>query len=137
MVHALSEAHRVLKPDGLLIDLRPAPAHRRLGIGQGRSWQLVGPLHEVLDDDHAADAAVARVVRDGLFRLEKRFRFTLDRVMDNPDEVRDFIADFDQRRSLPPHTDLLERLERKYARLRKPSKISVRGPMHLAVLRKL
>jgi SAM-dependent methyltransferase len=137
MVHALYEAHRVLKPDGILIDLRPAPAHRRLGIGQGRTWQFVGQLHEILDDDHAADAAVARVVREGLFHPDKRIQFQLDRVMDSTAELRDFLDEFAQRRDLVPHTSLLERLERKYARLSKPSKITVRGPMHLAVLTKL
>jgi hypothetical protein len=137
MVHALYEAHRVLKPGGILIDLRPAPAHRQIGIGQGRSWQLVGALHEVLDDDYAADAAVDRVVREGLFRPDKRMQFRLDRVMDSAEEVRDFIDEFDQRRDLPPHTSLLKRLERQYGRLPKPSKIAVRGPMHLAVLTKL
>ena len=137
MVHALQEAHRVLKPNGILIDLRPAPAHRRLGIGEGRRWQFVGRLHEVLDDDHAADAAVARVVRQGLFGTEKRTEFQLDRVLDAVEEARDFLADFDQRRDLPPHTPLLKRLERRYSRLRQPQKIVVRGPMHLAILRKL
>jgi hypothetical protein len=47
------------------------------------------------------------------------------------------MAEFDQRRDLPPHTDLFERFERRYARLRKPGKAAIRGPMHLAVLRKL
>ena len=34
MVHALTEAHRVLKPSGLLIDMRPAAKHRRAGLGE-------------------------------------------------------------------------------------------------------
>lgn len=137
MVHALQQVHRVLKPDGILVDLRPAPAHRRLGIGEGRSWRFVGELHEVLDDDYAANAAVDRVIRAGLFRKEKRMRFQLDRVMDTLQDVRDFIEEFDERRNLPPHTRLLERLERRWRRLPEPDKFAVRGPMHLAVLRKL
>jgi len=137
MVHALQETHRVLKPDGILIDLRPAPAHRRLGIGEGKHWQFVGQLREALDDDYAANAAVARMVREGYFRREKRMRFQLDRVMDTVDDVRDFLADLDPRRNLPSHIWLLERLERRRTRSPKPDKIAVRGPMHLAVLRKL
>ena len=137
MVHALQEAHRVLKPQGLLIDLRPAPAHRRLGLGEGRRWQFVGLLHEVLDDDHAADAAVAQVVRERLFRRESRTQFQFDRVMDTLDEVRVWLGDFDQRRELPSHEPLLERLQRKRDRLKTPEKITVRGPIRLALLRKL
>lgn len=137
MVHALKEAHRVLKPNGLLIDLRPAPAHRRLGLGEGRRWREVGELHEVLDDDYAADAAVEQLVRDGYLRVERRSGFQLDRVMDSIEEAREFMADFDQRRDLPTHASLLQELERQRAQLAKPGKISVRGPMKLVVLRKL
>ncbi len=64
-------------------------------------------------------------------------QFQLDRVMDNTEEVRDFLAEFDQRRDLPPHTSLFKHLERKYARLQKPAKLAVRGPMNLVVLTKL
>ncbi len=127
----------MLKPDGVLIDLRPAPAHRRLGTGEGRRWRLVGQLHEVLDDDYAADAAVARMIREGYFRREKRMRFLLDRVMDTTQDVREFLDDFDQRRELPPHTALLEKLELRLKRKPRPGQFAVRGPMHLAVLRKL
>ncbi len=137
MVHALKEAHRVLKPGGILIDLRPAPAHRRLGLGEGRHWRLVGPLHEILDDDYAADAAVAWMVRERYLRPEKRMRFRIDRVMDSMDDIRQFIDDFDQRRQLPTHAPLLEEVEHQRERLRKPAKITVRGPMTLGVLRKL
>src|SRR5690242_10801236 len=137
MVHALQEAHRVLKPDGLLIDLRPAPVHRILGLGQGRGWRAVGPLHEFLDDDHAADAAVRQMLRDGYFRREKRSQFQFDRVMDTMEDLRDWLAEFDQRREIPPHDALLEQLERKRAALKSATKITVRGPLRLAVLRKL
>ncbi len=134
MVHALVEAHRVLKPGGLLVDLRPAPAHRQLGLFEGRRWRLVGPLHEYLDDDYAADAAVARLGRVGYFRPSGRARFQVDRVMDTLDDIRGWLADFDQRRDLPSHAPLLQRLER---RLEQPAKISVRGRMKLGVFRKL
>ncbi len=136
MVHALVEARRVLKPDGVLIDLRPAAVHRRLGLGEGSHWQTVGPLHEVLDDDRAANAAIAQVLRDGYFRSERRTAFLLDRVMDTLDDVREWLGDFDTRRELPTHEPLLQRLERRMAQRKKPAKISVRGRMTLGVLRK-
>lgn len=137
MVHALKEAHRILKPEGILIDLRPGPAHRRLGIGEGRGWRPVGRLHEILDDDYAANAAVARVLREGFFRRKSRQVFLLDRVMDRVEEVRDWIADFDQRRNLPSHTAVLRRLQLRLQHSKRPAKISVRGPMQLAVLSRL
>src|SRR5512138_1058927 len=137
MVHALEETHRVLKPGGVLVDLRPAPAHRQIGTGAGRTWQPVATLREQLDDDYAANAAVDAVVRRGLFERGKRKRFLLDRVLDNVDELREFIAEFDQRRGHPSQVSLVARLERRHKRLPKPGKVAVRGPMHLAILRKI
>ncbi len=137
MVHALTEAHRVLKPHGTLVDLRPAPAHRQIGIGAGRSWRPVATLQEQLDDDYAANAAIAAVESIGLFAPQKRRRFLLDRVMDSVEELREFIADFDTRRDLPSQMPLVDRLQRRYERQPKPGKVAVRGPMHLGVLRKI
>lgn len=136
MVHALLEAHRVLKLGGILIDLRPAAAHRRVGLGEGRRWQFLGALHEVFDDDYAADEAIDTVIRDGYFRSEKRRRFQVDRVLDTMQDVRDWLADFDLRRELPSHARLLDRLQRRLQRLPTPSKIVVRGPLKLGVLRR-
>ncbi|HEX8991694.1 MAG TPA: hypothetical protein VF784_08440 [Anaerolineales bacterium] len=137
MVHALQEAHRVLKPGGILIDLRPATEHRRLGLGEGRRWKVLGRFREPLDEDRPANAAVARVVREGYFREEIRRQFLLDRVMDTVDDFRDWLADFSSRSKLPSHAFLLKRLEQRVSRLRKPVKITVRGHMTLGILIKL
>ena len=136
MVHALKEAHRVLKPNGILIDLRPAPRHRRAGLGLGRSWKLVGVLRESLDDDHAANASVDAVVRLGLFRPRRRLRFDLDRVMDSPNEFRLWLEDFSRVEKYPPHEWLLRRLERAQAQTKGKRPITVRGQMVLGVLEK-
>jgi len=81
MVHALREIHRVLTPGGLLADLRPdrrldARKRRRdvlakLFYARGGRETPVGVLEEgSFADDEAADRALRRVVRDGLFTLE-------------------------------------------------------------------
>jgi len=81
MVHALREIHRVLTPEGLLADLRP---DRRLEGGgrrrdvlakisyrRGRREIPVGVLEEgSFSDDEAADRALRRVLREGIFTLE-------------------------------------------------------------------
>ncbi len=137
MVHALQEVHRVLKPHGLLIDLRPAASHRRAGLGLGRSWQLVGVMRESLDDDHAADAAIATVLRRGLFRPLRRQRFNLDRVLDAVDEFRLWIRDFSRVEKYGDHEWLIQRLEHAQARTKRRRKITVRGLMTLGVLEKI
>ncbi len=137
MVHALQEAHRVLKPKGILIDLRPAASHRRAGLGLGRSWQLVGVLRESLDDDHAADAAIDTVLRRSLFRPLGRSQFSLDRVMDTLDEFRLWIEDFSRADKYGDHEWLIQRLDRALARSKRRRKITIRGLMTLGVLEKL
>ena len=135
MVHALREAHRVLRPGGILVDLRPAPVHRRVGLGQGRRWRLVGVMREEFDEDRAANRAVAQALREGLFRRGARDEFLLDREMDTMDDFRAWLAEFGQRRMLASHEWLIRRLER--ARARTETTIVGRGPVTLQVLRKV
>jgi hypothetical protein len=68
MVHALQQAARVLQPAGLLIDLRPAPVHRRAGIVHQSDILPVGSMHEDLASDRAADTALGRFIRGGSVR---------------------------------------------------------------------
>ena len=138
MVHALHEAHRVLKPGGALVDLRPEPKHRRVGLGEMKRWRLAGVMRERFDDDRAANHAVKRVVREGLFCLETRVAFEADRVMDTMQDFRVWLDDFIRLgKTMPSHTWLVQRLERALKKERAGTKIVVRGPMMLNVMTKL
>jgi SAM-dependent methyltransferase len=137
MVHALKEAHRVLKPNGILIDLRPTAKHRRVGLGTGKHWQPVGGMREKFDDDWAANGAVAEVLRERLFHRETRTEFDIDRVMDTMEDFRAWLDEFVQLGGLPSHEWLVKRLERAQKKQKAATKIVVRGPLMLGVLRKL
>jgi hypothetical protein len=134
MVHALHEAQRVLKPEGLLIDLRPMPVHRRVGISRAGIQQQLGTMREKFDGDLAADDAVAQVLREGSFKLEKRIKFNCNRVMDTYNEFKDWLTEFAILGNMPPHDWLLERVKR--AITEKPGKYKVvcSGPLKLQVL---
>ena len=136
MVHALTEAHRVLKPDGILLDLRPAASHRRAGLGEGERWKQVGVMRENFDDDIASDRAVKQVIRDGIFKQEKLIEFDLDRVMDTLPDFRAWLDDF-WTDKLPSHDWLYRRVERALTKEKAGTKIAVRGLMRLRVMLKL
>lgn len=134
MVHALEEAWRVLKPDGPLIDLRPAMVHRTVGVAGAEGFRRVGVMHEDWTDDVAANRAVAGVVRRGLFRRARRERFDCARVMDTLERFRDWIAYPVSLGKLPPHDRLVERVEAVLEQMRGRTSIVVNGPLDLQVL---
>jgi SAM-dependent methyltransferase len=136
MVHALTEAHRVLKPNGILLDLRPGHQHRRAGLGEGATWEHVGSMREPFDDDYAADHSVKEVIGNGLFRQESLSEFSLDRVMDTLEDFRVWLEDFPADK-VPSHDWLYKKVERALTQKPAGTKIAIRGPLRLGVLRKI
>jgi hypothetical protein len=140
MVHALHEAWRVLKPNGLLIDLRPATVHRRVGLLRAGEVQWLGVMRERFDDDRAANRAVAEVVRQGLFKRQGWKRFEFHRTFDNVAEFGAWLDEFMSLGKLPPHDWLLRRLEGAFCAAldtqRGRAKILISAPLDLRVLQK-
>jgi len=136
MVHALLEAHRVLKDGGLLIDLRPAAVHRRVGTIEDGEYKLLWRMREGFDNDHPANLAVAYVIGRGLFKQTGRTRFPCFRTMDNIGEFREWLVDFVERNGHESHDWLDRRLEKKLAASPAKPKIVVSAPSVLRVLRK-
>lgn len=135
MVHALTEAQRSLKPNGILIDLRPSPKRRQVGLGVGRNWKSLGSMRETFEEDYASNRAVKQVVKSGFFKLESTTTFELDRVMDTLDDFRKMLSDFSIER-LNNHLWLIDKIEKVQNETRTRKKITVRGPMILNVLKK-
>lgn len=135
MVHALTEAQRSLRPNGILIDLRPSPKRRQVGLGMGKNWKSLGAMRETFEDDYASNRAVKQVIKSGLFTLESTTTFELDRVMDTLDDFRKMLSDFSAER-LANHQWLIDRIEKVQKETSSRKKIVVRGPMVLNVLKK-
>jgi hypothetical protein len=97
MVDALGEIHRVLVPGGTLVDARPdsrvpAYAERRKLAGFQR-FGVVKTSRTELANDRAADRAVARVVRDGLFKSRRRGRFWHPVPFGSLPELRKYLSE--------------------------------------------
>ncbi|HEX9331595.1 MAG TPA: hypothetical protein VF896_06890 [Anaerolineales bacterium] len=135
MVHALHETHRVLKPNGLLLDLRPGPVHRHVGIEVDGQYRQLAVMKESLEDDYAANRALAEVIREGAFKPLARIQVNCNRVMalkDFPNWLTDFPNDRDALQERLIHT--VEHAFKEAKGNRK--KIVVKGPLVLRVLRK-
>jgi hypothetical protein len=136
MVHALHQCHRVLRPEGALIDLRPAAVHRLVGIEKAGRFRRIDIMRERFSDERAADRAIARVVRQGLFEVQERRRFPCDRRMGTLRELEDWLEEPVHLRKWPRHEWLVKRLAARLQEGRAGTRIVVRGPMDLCVLRK-
>ena len=94
MVHALEEAHRALKPSGVLIDLRPGMRNRRVELDLGGAALRLGEIDSSHSHpDHlAADEALRAACAEGLFRAEHRAGFEFVTDMDSACDLREYAA---------------------------------------------
>jgi len=94
MVHALDEIHRTLKPNGILIDLRPVEDNWTVEIHSASRLQIAGRLTDLpigVEDDHAAFAAMREIESRGWFVREREEEFAFFYYWDTPSEMKEWI----------------------------------------------
>ena len=85
-MHALRNAHRLLVPQGMLVDMHPTMPNARL-VAEGRD---LGPIHQ---EEWArrwlrpAEREMARAVRSGLFTPLADLAFRVVSYYDDPEEL--------------------------------------------------
>ena len=137
MVHALEEATRVLKPGGLLVDLRPAVVHRKVGILHGGRLQSIGHLQEDFSLDRAADAAWKRFTRPETFRVVQRRSFPCNRYLDSLAAFREFLDEFiEEGQSRVAARKLLNRVGRAWSEAAGPKRIVITAPLRLTAMQR-
>jgi hypothetical protein len=79
MVHALEEVHRLLKPNGALVDIHPVSEPSAIEIHRAGKVDLVGHLsvREWCLDFEQADVALAEVLQRGLLIQERKTVFDM------------------------------------------------------------
>ncbi|MBK7450861.1 MAG: hypothetical protein IPP55_19750 [Anaerolineales bacterium] len=96
MVHALSEIHRTLKPNGTLLDLRPLEDSWSVEVVSGAGWQASGRLSDMpigVADDAAANEAMREVESRGWFIQKKMEEFPFFYYWDTPSEMKEFMEE--------------------------------------------
>lgn len=106
MVHALNEIHRVLTPDGVLIDLRPLCDHWDIEVFSARETRETGTMTDLprgIEDDEAANRAMAAAESNGWFQREKETLFRIHYVWDTASEMEEWVDDeWENMNSLDP-----------------------------------
>ena len=96
MVHALDEIRRTLKPNGILIDLRPVEANWSVEIVSSAGWQVSGRLSDLpaaVADDEAAFKAMRAAESKGWYSKKEEKEFAFFYYWDTPSEMKEFMED--------------------------------------------
>lgn len=94
MVHALGEIHRTLAPEGVLIDLRPLCDRWSIEVFSARETRQTGRVTDLppgLEDDAAANRAMAQAESNGWFMRERETFFPLHYVWDTASEMEKWV----------------------------------------------
>jgi SAM-dependent methyltransferase len=96
MVHALDEIRRTLKPNGILIDLRPVESNWSVEIVSSAGWQVSGRLSDLpaaVADDEAAFNAMRAAESNGWYSKKEEKEFAFFYYWDTPSEMKEFMED--------------------------------------------
>lgn len=94
MVHALDEIRRTLKPNGILLDLRPVEDNWQVEVVSSTGWQAAGRLSDLpaaVEDDEAAFHAMREAESNGWYVREKEKEFDFFYYWDTPSEMKEFM----------------------------------------------
>ena len=94
MVHALEKVHSLLEPDGVLIDIHPIFEPPSIEVHDDGRITRAGWLQEANEfvEYSQADDALAKVIRLGLFVLERAGQFTFLSHADIVAELHDYLT---------------------------------------------
>jgi hypothetical protein len=96
MVHALEEVKRVLRSNGVMIDLRPITEDWHVQIASAREKRSVGTVEahpEDQESDRQANAAVEKAAGDRWFQRRGEDLFNYNYYWDSPVEMQEYVEE--------------------------------------------
>jgi hypothetical protein len=94
MVHALDEIRRVLVDGGILVDMRPLGDRWPVEVFSARDTRQTGTMTDLpagVEDDAAANRAMAEGERRGWFLRERETIFPIQYIWDTASEMEEWI----------------------------------------------
>jgi hypothetical protein len=91
MVDALRRAHRIVRPEGCVVDLHPTAALSLLEVGARCTGRV--DAGDAPSRHAAAGAAISAAIDEGLFAAERGVDFTFYTYGDTIEELRDYIVE--------------------------------------------
>jgi hypothetical protein len=111
MVHALKQAHSMMQPEGLLINVHNIPVPHVIEVHSDLTVIMAGWLIDSTDYDEERFAfnALAQVVSEGYFLLENERDFSFNVYVDDVQELQEWLAEWWETAVLPNKT--IQRVE--------------------------
>jgi hypothetical protein len=95
MVHALEIIHTLLKPGGVLIDIRPTTRRAEILARTKEGLHFIGYLEETEDQvEYAqAEAALEQAIQAGIFAIDYEDHFTFSDYTDTIQSLEKYLAE--------------------------------------------